>query len=134
MKILMILLVFSISLNAATSVKKDSTKTTKTAVVQQVQKSEFETIQINYKKQLSDLDKKKEDQKLAISKIEKDNASLDAKSDSIYTAAKTALKAVYDKELAKITLQEEQVKEAKAKLESSYQEALKLIEDTKIKK
>jgi hypothetical protein len=129
--IMFVVLMFSISLFAATAVKKDSVKAAPKAQVQQVQKSEFDGIQANFKKQLSDLDKKKEEQKVALSKLEKENASLDSKSDSIYTAAKVALKATYDKELAKIVAQEQETKDAKAKLEASYQEALKAIEDAK---
>ena len=136
MKVLIVLLALSVSLFAAAAApaKKDSVKAIPKVQVQQVQKSDFDVIQVDFKKQLVDLDKKKEEQKTAITKMEKDNSLLDSKSDSVYVAAKVALKTVYDKELAKLIVQETEIITAKAKLEAAYQDAVKTLEDAKRKK
>lgn len=96
-----------------------------------VQKSAFDGTVIVLKKQLSDIEKAKVGQQAALTRIEKEASSLSFKSDSVYLAAKTELKAIYDKEMESVVVKEQATQQMRDKLVQDYQGAIKALDDAK---
>ena len=104
---------------------------TKTAPVVKAQPTQFEKTVTVLKVQLADIEAKKVVQKQTQTNIEKEQAVLNVKSDSLYVSAKTVLKAAYDKEVETITAQDQALKIAREKLDQEYQGALKAVDEAK---
>lgn len=111
------------------TVTKNKAKTV--TAPQSVSKSAFEETVSALKKQLLDIEKNKEAHVVALEKIEKEASSLGAKSDSVYISAKATLKSIYDKEIEKLTNQEQSLSMVKNQLDQEYQDAIRSVDEAK---
>jgi len=105
----------------------------KEVVVQNDFEKSIEAVQVKFKGEIDKINTVQQNNVLVQSKIQKETTILVLKQDSLYGALKISVKAIYDKEMEKVSSQEQELQGRKQKIETTYQAALKKIEALKIK-
>ena len=128
--VLLVLMVSMLSLKVCAA-QAQETKAPAKATKTQVQPTKFSQTVTTLKTQLADIALKKVGQQQAQATIEKEQAQLTQKSDSLYAAAKLILKQAYDKEVEALQAQDQALKASRDKLDQEYQDALKAVDEAK---